>query len=152
MKPTTDRVIEKALEVVGCKYVWAGKGDTVGGKPVPDDWGLVFDCSGLVTWAWWKAGGPDYRSTHNAQKLFDMCRLGEVFRPDCLHLAFFGRSATQVSHVAIVLNNRLPTILLQAAGGDHFSISPQVSKGRVMVNVNRRLSDFLGMKHLELNP
>lgn len=57
--------IEKFLTLIaaqeGAPYIWAGKGETVAGKLHPfltknDMQQLVFDCSGLVTWALRKAG------------------------------------------------------------------------------------------------
>lgn len=75
------------------------------GKPVL--WGQkgpdVFDCSGMVTHALKLCGGDDLRFTHNAQALHNATRLllpDEAAEPG--DLAFYGRDAHGIVHVAVV--------------------------------------------------
>ncbi|WP_233597304.1 MULTISPECIES: NlpC/P60 family protein [unclassified Corallococcus] len=49
-------------------YRWGAKG-----QRVPADGPRLFDCSGLVTWALNQVGGPDWRATHNTDRLWDIC-------------------------------------------------------------------------------
>lgn len=82
--------------------VWAQRG--------PD----AFDCSGLVTWAMKRAGGPDLTQTDNAQMLHDKTReLGasQTEQPLPGDLAFYGvyekmadlsELKVHIVHVAVV--------------------------------------------------
>lgn len=122
-----DRFVAAALDVQGTPYIWGGKGVYAWSpvKPVAmqehADCPVGFDCAGLVTYASLKAGGKDLTMTWNAQTMFN-------FLPDAelnvrAHLALYGKGPTVVSHVAIVLGDHKPLLLLQAAGGDQTTIN-----------------------------
>ncbi|WP_253894816.1 NlpC/P60 family protein [Corallococcus exercitus] len=49
-------------------YRWGAKGQSAS-----KDGPRLFDCSGLVTWAFHQVGGKDWRATHNTDRL---CRSG----------------------------------------------------------------------------
>ncbi|WP_233583396.1 NlpC/P60 family protein [Corallococcus sp. CA053C] len=50
-------------------YRWGAKGQRAAA-----DGPRLFDCSGLVTWCLHQVGGPDWRGTHNTDRLWDQCR------------------------------------------------------------------------------
>ena len=89
-----DFVVE-ALAHLGAPVLWGAKG--------PD----VFDCSGLVTWCLARVGGPDWKTTHNTDRLWAECPLGNDHQPG--DLAFWYSKAEDaaakgdVEHVAICL-------------------------------------------------
>lgn len=86
-----ERFCQIALKHIGDAVVWNQKGPN------------VFDCSGLVTFSLWAAGGPDFRVTHNSQRLANGTPniiTGPVeARPG--DLVFFGHDFDKVSHVGI---------------------------------------------------
>ncbi|RKH12814.1 peptidoglycan endopeptidase [Corallococcus sp. CA053C] len=49
-------------------YRWGAKGERAANGA------QLFDCSGLVTWCLHQVGGPDWRATHNTDRLWDECR------------------------------------------------------------------------------
>lgn len=53
-------------------YLWDGKSP------------LGFDCSGLITYSLWKAGGPDWRANHNTDGLFRELEPVAIPRPGVL--------------------------------------------------------------------
>ncbi|MBZ4371466.1 C40 family peptidase [Corallococcus sp. AS-1-6] len=57
-----------ALEQMGAPYRWGAKGFRAPGVEQ-----RLFDCSGLVTWCLHEVGGPDWRATHNTDRLWDVC-------------------------------------------------------------------------------
>lgn len=133
------KFLDQACSVVGCPYIWGGKGNqmwTPSGLvdiavklgPNPNGPELGFDCMGLVAWATWKSGGPDLRATFNAQLLFNWMSeksplaLGVMSSMPCLH--FYGYNARSVTHVSIGLNNfGEERLVLEAAGAGSDSIS-----------------------------
>lgn len=101
-------------------YRWGGK------EP-----GTGLDCSGLVTWALWRAGGPDWRQTHNTDKLWNELSVPQMLRPG--DLAFYGgkglpeggREPKDVSHVMIWLfdpGGGSGGLVVGASGGDSTTI------------------------------
>ena len=96
-----ERFVELALLKVDSVVLWNRDG--------PD----VFDCSGLVAWCILKAGGPDLRATHNAQKLFDETAGPWSIEPRPGDLAFYGADIKRITHVAIWLG---PERVLSADG------------------------------------
>lgn len=113
------RFLAAAVSQVGAPYIWGAKGGLVPGEPVGG--GNVsarraFDCSGLVTWAYYMAGGQDWRATHNSDVLFEV--LPEVLLEDLQpgDLLFWGDvSRVNPEHVGIHLG---AGALVSAAGGD----------------------------------
>jgi len=140
-------VINAALGEIGAPYVWGGKGEMVfdpqkglvpHGFVQGDQLMHVFDCSGLVNWSIKKAGGPDWRATHSAQTLYDLCRnnVDPFDRPGSL--VFCGRDFSRVTHVQLSLGGGL---VVEAAGGDHFVTTPLHALERgasVRAHFNRR--------------
>jgi len=55
-----ERFLWEALELVDCPYLWGGKSRE------------GIDCSGVVTYALWQAGGPDWRQTHASSTLLEV--------------------------------------------------------------------------------
>lgn len=125
------QVVEIAKSQIGAPYVWRGKGDQLWAvpKPIPSPFPVyVFDCSGLVTWAIEKAGGPDMRFFENAQTLFDHLHpvtfTGAPPQSAFPFLAMFGQGPKKVSHVGIMV----PEGLIEAAGGGGNCTSPDIAK------------------------
>ena len=142
-------VIRMALKYQGAPYIWGGKGMTCPGWTnrfnVP-----VFDCSGLVTTAMEEAGGPNWRTTHNAQKMFNV--LDEAGMPDTFGvLRFYGLDKDRVTHVAFSLGNGL---ILDAHGGGSSTTSlEEANKKGAKVQVhfcNRR--DLVGARKMPQIP
>ncbi|QSQ19307.1 C40 family peptidase [Pyxidicoccus parkwayensis] len=69
--PTSQRAafLALVLQQMHAPYRWNAKGtrDATTGQ-------RLFDCSGLVTWALREVGGPDWRATHNTDRLWAECR------------------------------------------------------------------------------
>lgn len=104
------RFLELALGKLDCPYIWGGKG--------PD----CFDCSGLVTWALLRCGGPDLRDTHNSARLFDVSSPVDVPKPG--DLAFY-RAAKRIEHVMVVLGHiDGSAIVFGASGGGSSTTKP----------------------------
>lgn len=91
---------------LGKPYVWGAKG--------PD----FFDCSGLVTAGLRECGLPDWRPTHNAQRLFDT--LPETKTPAIGDLAFYGPPG-RITHVMVVWYDGQ---CLGASGGNSGTTKP----------------------------
>lgn len=106
--PSLARFLAAAVSQVGAPYIWGAKGDFYGTQ-------RTFDCSGLVTWAYREAGGPDWRGTHNSDVLWEVLpEIGAAqFQPG--DLLFWGERANP-EHVGIYLGGG--GALLSAAGGD----------------------------------
>lgn len=110
-----------ALQQMNLPYLYGGKGelafDVTTGRVKASPY-LGFDCSGLVTFAAYAAGGPDLRFRANTDALWRDLRETDLPQPGCL--AFYGgKSKDDVDHVMIVLN-RLPTgevMVFGASGG-----------------------------------
>lgn len=134
--------VETVLEQMGIPYIWGGKSPTAG-----------FDCSGLVTFAWLMAGGPDWRPTHNTDRLWnelEPCRF-----PSCGDLAFFGGARPDdVNHVMVVvpLDGNNPDLLVGACGGDHTTVNlREAHRRRARVQVRRGVDyrpDFRGYRKM----
>lgn len=151
----SERAFECGATQLGSPYVWRGKGDLLWSANSPGftrhNWGRnVFDCSGLVTWALWAAGGPDLRLVENAQTLCD--RLPPTFGAGP-HLRFYGEH-DRVTHVAFAWGEDSagpgvgPRLVLEAAGGDHSTVSP--TDGAV-VRIGRELRrDCIATRRLEV--
>jgi murein DD-endopeptidase len=113
-RPNLARFLTAAVSQVGAPYIWGAKGEEYNGR-------RTFDCSGLVTWAYLEAGGPDWRATHNTDVLFEQLAHVpiEIIEPG--DLLFWGKPAeggkpADTEHVAIYLGGN--TAFLSAAGGN----------------------------------
>jgi hypothetical protein len=123
--PMVDRFVEFAAAQTGKSYIWAGKGDyridSSGNVVALDSPG--FDCSGLVTCALHAAGFNDHRNDWNAQAMFDTLSTA-LPRPN-LALAFFGQGMKDIHHVCICLEGDVTGWVIEAAGGDQRTLTPQ---------------------------
>lgn len=72
-----------------------------------------YDCSGFVQELLWSVGMLDHRKDLTAQLLHDTFKT-ELTTPKFGALAFYGKSKSQISHVAFALNE---TLMLEAGGG-----------------------------------
>jgi len=103
-------MIDYLLNFVGTPYKWAGNNPIEG-----------FDCSGLIMEGLKAHGIAKYNEDLSSQSIFDKLSGGyKYFSPDSHmiiknDLLFFGKSAREISHVAIAYDNML---MLEAGGGD----------------------------------
>ncbi len=147
------RFMDAVVGAVALPYVWGGKGDlvfnTTSLKLEAHPWGLnVFDCSGLVTYAWRLARAQDLRGVYNAQALaLHLQRLGarKPSEPSELGaLLFFGSDAFNIDHVAVGLGRGWKgrdKLLVVEALGTRATLKPTPG-ARVYCGTPHR-SDFL---------
>lgn len=135
-RQVADKFIAEATKQLGAPYVWAAKGLGLSGEePKPAAMVPAFDCSGLVTHSMWVATGVDHRAFYGSQALFNSCKdVGDlILKPELTlvpfpgWLYFCGKNPRNISHVGIYLG---PSMVLEAAGGDHTTISVALAKAR----------------------
>lgn len=98
-----DLLIDYALRFVGQPYIWGGSSPLIG-----------FDCSGLVQ-ELLASCGIDPPGDQTAQALYDWLQnTGKWNSYSAGSLAFYGQSATKVTHVAMLLD---PYRIIEAGGG-----------------------------------
>lgn len=116
----------EALRLIDVPYLWGGKTNS------------GIDCSGLVTYALWKAGGPDLRQTHGSEALQDECKPIAGLPPPGA-LAFYRRHV--MVHVTL-------GIVVGACGGGETTTSVAKARqqgARVKVQASYQYrKDFLG--------
>lgn len=126
-------------------YVWTGKGDmlwTIDGlvqSPFTQD---VFDCSGLITTALHRAGGPDLRGSYGSRQMFEQFdHVGSSDTKD-LRLRFYP------GHVSFFhakrWNGRIEVI--EAAGGGKATVTP--TPGAMVRQGLEARKDFMGERSL----
>jgi murein DD-endopeptidase len=133
-----EKFCELVVGTVGAPVLWGARG--------PE----VFDCSGLVAWALHKAGGPDWRRTHTAQRISDELPITPTPKPG--DLAVYGGGAKAIVHVVILLAGGH----LATASGARSAIitlaDAQASGAQVrvrqIVDYNRRRKDLVGYRSL----
>jgi murein DD-endopeptidase len=125
------RFLTLCLEQLGKPYIWASKGPA------------SFDCSGLVTWSLLKAGGPDWRGFHNAQRLWT--ELPETFDPQPGDLAFYGRT-DHSSHVMVRVGAF--GLIVGASGGNSDTTTPTPGASVKIRASHTYRPDFLGWRSL----
>lgn len=143
-KNFTEAAWQHALRVINTPYIWQGKGDICWKPEAPNfyrhNWGQpVFDCSGLVAWALWQAGGPDWRLTMNADT-FKKTLPTPLDLVEQFHLRFYGHLDGVAHHIAFAWGEpsiHAPAIVLEAAGGDQNTLEP-VPSARVMQRAQAR--------------
>lgn len=125
--------VSKALSKAGSPYIWASKG--------PD----TFDCSGLVTWAIWAAGGIDRRIDYNANRMMQEFDVVDI--PATGDLVFYGQrgSPDHASHVMIFMGCGC---VYGSSGGNQYTTKPTPGQ---CVKYHRSVQyrpDFLGYRKL----
>lgn len=134
-----ERFWNVALSHEGAPYLWGRKG--------PD----AFDCSGLITNCGYKAGGPDWRFTQNAQGLADVLQPIARLAPRQMGLVLYGHSLDVATHVMIVVGDGR---VYGATGGDHTTTSLQAAHLRkACVKFQSRVDyrpDVIGFRAFEL--
>jgi murein DD-endopeptidase len=133
-----EKFCELVIGTVGAPVLWGARGPT------------VFDCSGLVAWALHKAGGPDWRRTHNAQRMAN--ELPATVTPEPGDLAVYGGGAKAIIHVVVLLAGGH----LATASGARSAIitlaDAQASGAQVRLrqldSYNRRRGDLIGYRSL----
>jgi cell wall-associated NlpC family hydrolase len=145
-----ERLVDEALKQIGAPYIWAAKGDKLwtpaGLKPLVN-MPLAFDCIGLITYAIWRAGGPDWRGTENAQTMFEHMRSPDPVPNNVPHLRYYGKDQANITHIALALYfQQTAWLVCEAAGGGHLTntITPGA---KVFCHFERR-ADFVGVTNL----
>jgi murein DD-endopeptidase len=106
--------LTRALAYEGRPYFW--------GRDGPD----AFDCSGLIACTLLECGGPDWRSTHTAQRLFDVLPRVEAKDAQPGDLVFYG-PPHRITHVMIVATQGR---VYGACGGDSSTTTLELAKAR----------------------
>lgn len=97
---------EYAMSFIGLPYIWGG-----------DDPIKGFDCSGLVQEIL-ASVGLDPAGDQNAQTLFNVFEKSASWnRLGCGSIAFYGKSVTQITHVAFMVDQY--RIIEAGGGGSH---------------------------------
>lgn len=146
--------VEIAASYIGCPYIWQGKGDQIWTpqglvkNTFPNK--LVFDCSGLITFALDKLnrisnlGLPNMIGTHSSRTIFDTFPITKTY--ECGTLLLYPK------HVAIDLGRGF---VLDASGGDETTTSPIEALRRgasVKIHFNRRKPEtLLGIRTIPLD-
>ncbi|NTX09045.1 C40 family peptidase [Myxococcus sp. CA040A] len=124
-------------------YRWAGKGER-DGLAGP----RVFDCSGLVTWAYREVGDVDWRRTHNTDTLWAKCapvQESELLPGD---LVLYGKDGDP-DHVMVHVGGG---VVVGASGGGRktLTLADAYSQGaRVQAHASFRYRrDLLGFRRL----
>lgn len=95
--PRAVRAIQFAIGQLGLPYVWGGNG--------PEGGHSGFDCSGLTTEAYKRAGIQLPRTAH--WQYGDVTLIAEGEQPQLGDLVFYGNPATKIHHVGMYLGNNL---------------------------------------------
>lgn len=123
---TKRELIEAAKKYLGKPYVWGGESDIEGG----------YDCSGFIYRALKDAGMTITRMT--AQNYHDKFKAFPASKIDEGALLFFGKSAKNITHVAISLGNGK---MIESIGTKSNNIKNK-GKGVCISSVTRR-KDFV---------
>lgn len=121
------RFVATVLEQLGAPYLWNAKGNLV-----PDGPGKqvrVFDCSGLVTWAWKMVGGEDWRATHNTDVLWAKLKPTTALRAGTLVLyGVKGQNGRRddPNHVMVLMGEG---VVVGASGGGHLTTTLALARG-----------------------
>jgi len=124
--------LKKVESRLGAPYIWPAPINGYSGKDIPNaSYHGCYDCSGLVTTSLKDAGGPDWRATHNARKLYDLSLPIELadLRPG--DLAFYGEpqksplTGYMISHVAVCMGGKS---MIEAMGGTSQCLTPAIAK------------------------
>jgi cell wall-associated NlpC family hydrolase len=142
MSPIKDKRLEfltLAFDQLDKPYVWGADG--------PD----AFDCSGLICWLLKELDICDWRSTHNAQRIFDSLQPTEAPRPG--DLVFYGPSPLHIEHVMIHWGDGR---VIGACGGNRDVTSIEIArKKNALVRFKPRRGyrpDFVGYRVAPVGP
>jgi murein DD-endopeptidase len=157
------RFLRLLLDQAGQPYEWGGKGV----QSNPRYFG--FDCSGLVTWAYHAAGGPDWRETHNANTLLhvlppprlQVLRGGELVfygRPDGTPgvepggnadhvMVYLGGSHMVTDAQGLHLADGLTGLLWGACGGGHLTTTREAAAAMPDGGARVRAREGLDYRH-----
>lgn len=144
--------LQVVLNQIGSPYRWGGKGQPGG---FASSGPRLFDCSGLVTWVLYATGGPDWRATHNTDRLLLACAFKVLHGHDKPgDLAFYGtwrgdNVNPDPSHVMVLAG---AGVVVGACGGDSSTTTLEAAV-RQGAKVQARASmdyrkDFLGVWRL----
>jgi murein DD-endopeptidase len=159
MKPQRSSYLFTALGLVGVPYIWGGKdpGDQVEeidrstGKLVRS-WTRGLDCSGLVTHVLWRLGGPDWRQTHNTDRLWD--ELPETHAPQPGDICLYGLGGSQPNPSHVMLWLGACGVVFGATGGNSDTKTHADAKrhdARVKFKTSHLYrADFLGFRSMPL--
>ena len=127
-------LIDYAKSMLGLPYIW--------GKESPS-YGV--DCSGFVQLVL-RSVGLDPKGDQSAQMLYDWClKSAFMAERDTGALAFYGKDASHVSHVAILINQFQ---IIEAGGGDHICTTPEAAAAKgacVRIRPFGHRPDFVGL-------
>lgn len=138
--PAVQRFLDVVLAQEGAPYVWAGKGEYVAGKrhAFTNTHGaqrLVFDCSGLITWALRRCGWTP-RVEFNADRMWKTWV--RVEKPQPGDIICYG-TLQRCSHVEVVLEGG---DTFGAIGGNSKTLRP--TEGAAVQHRLRPRKDILG--------
>lgn len=131
-----DQAIDYGLRFVGLPYLWGG-----------DDPILGFDCSGLAQEVL-SSVGKDPDGDQTAQQLYETFKsksVGLAGLPEKGSLAFYGKSVTQITHVAVCIGDGL---ILEAGGGRSATTTAEAAAKQnayIRVRPMRRRADLVAV-------
>ena len=134
-----EHLVNLALKLVGCPYIWGGTNPWVG-----------FDCSGFVVWIY-QVFGLLPSGDWTAQGLYNhFVAAGTNFEPmrDRGGLVFYGKSTRQITHVMVSVE---PRLVVGASGGDHTCLTLEDARRRgaqVKVKPTRYRNDVVAAVHV----
>lgn len=113
--------LEYLKRFIGIRYTFGGNNPLTG-----------FDCSGLVCEGLKALGYISHSTDMSAQQLYDLTiRIKREKAPGAL--CFFGKEASQISHVAVMVNEFQ---ILEAGGGDSTTLTAgEAAKRNAFVRV-----------------
>ena len=140
MPSSVDRFLELVLAQRGAPYIWGGKGETVKGerhnyRNAAGQPQLVFDCSGLITWALRQAGWKPV-GEYNAHRMWK--NFPRVDKPQAGDIICYG-TPEKANHVEVMLADGRA---FGSIGGDSRTTAPTPGKGVAYRTRPRR--DVLG--------
>lgn len=133
------------MKQMGAPYIWGSKGREVliGTKKV-----ITFDCSGLVTWAFWKLteGKLDKRQVWNTDGMWDYLKPTSTPKPG--DLVFYGMQGARPDPNHVMIWVGFADMVFGACGGGRATTTP---KDSAKVQVRERVlyrPDLLGFRSL----
>lgn len=103
-----DLFVDYLLNFIGIKYFYGGNNPVSG-----------FDCSGFVCEGLKSVGEISHSSDYSAQNIYEITIRAKRQNAKGA-LCFFGKSAPQISHIAVMLNDNQ---ILEAGGGDSTTVT-----------------------------